>query len=188
MAPHTNPYYLAGPFGAAPALLATASARTSGRSPRPEARASLIADLMAAGLSASGAFKVQEFAEQLDPFPWTASPDQSILTVLDDLLRRTHTVLASELQTDQVHAFTFGAAMCLAHSITVTRWDAPSEGHTRLLAELTRAQSAAHTLGVGEPEVGALLSAAQAPWSLPSLLAPGILRATGVILNALLRR
>jgi len=180
MTRRANPYHLAGPFGGATALVAIGSARGSGRDPRPEARASLIADLTTAGLSAAAAFTVLELAEGLHP-------EQYIFSALDRMLEQARSTLAIGLETEQVHAFELGAALTLAHAAGVARWDAPEEGRARLQADLGRANLLAQQLGVGEADVARLLRDARADGLPLAVLAGEIQRVSQVLLDTMLR-
>lgn len=183
-----NPYYLAGTFGAASAVLATAAARTIGRPVRPDARASVIANLMSAGLSAASAFKVYEIGDELTAFPWTERAGATVFSVLESVFERSEALLGGELQSDQVQAYRLGAGLCLAYASSVVRWDTPEDGRARLTGDLARANMTAQALGVGEAGVGKLLEVARTHQLSLVFLAKDILAAAESIMNTMLRR
>lgn len=154
-----NPYYLAGPFAAASAVLAMTSNKLAGMAENREHLAALISQLMSAGASAEAAYAVSETTKGLNPT--TTDNTLSFMSKFEDVRRRTHSILEGELDQNQLTAFDLGFYFTQAHNACTVQWKLQNERKRFIVDCLVKVSDYAVTLNLELNEISVAIQTAQ---------------------------
>jgi hypothetical protein len=169
MTRYDSPYYLPGPFAAATAVIAWAAMRLLGRYERPEYKASLIANLMSAGISAQLASEVSQIPDSL---ALTSMPRvMAYVDNLDVVKLRCVSLLEQALQQDQLKAFELGYDLAMAADLCLANWEEPSEGVKFVQNRVQSVYECAKSLGMDPKELFPFVQAANQCSTLGNLVA-----------------
>jgi hypothetical protein len=153
--PREKFYYVAGPFAAAVSLFVCAAKRFAGEAPRPEYAASLVTNLISAGVSARAALEIKKIAENVRIT--RAKSDLGFMREIEDVGRQDRVLLLEELTSDQLAAYDLSSSMTLGNMVSSARWEIPEEKRDYLLNCLKSALGQAKVLELDTQNISDVL-------------------------------